>query len=503
MKGMDNKKSEVTFGSRFGFICAALGMAVGTGNIWRFPRVAAANGGAAFIIALTVAVFVWAVPLLIAEMVMARKTGLGVIGATRDFMGKKFTWIGGWLTFAALGIMFYYSVVAGWTMKYFTLASTGALTKPGLDTAAVWESFTTNPSQTILFHLLAMIVGALIIYKGVTDGIEKVTKIMVPTLFVLLVITALRAVTLPGAAKGLEYLFNPDLSYLASGKTWLEAFTQAAWSTGAGWALLMTYAVYTKKEEDLGVNCFLIGFGDVAVALVAGLAVLPTVYALSPTVEAAQAAMGAGNNGLTFIYLTNLFNVMPGGRWFASIFFLALAFAAISSLLSMIEVGVLNLQNAGMSRKKATVWTCTAGFIAGIPSAYSLAFLDNQDWVWGVALLISGLFIAIAMMRYGVEKVRNEEINHPWADIYIGKWWSHCIRLFPVMFALVFGWWVWQAIGWYPDNWWAPFEVFSVGTMVFQWAIVLVVMFLANNWLADKIGKGKLDAPATAEKEAK
>ena len=499
----NNNKNTVTFGSRFGFICAALGMAVGTGNIWRFPRVAAANGGAAFIIALTVAIFVWAVPLLIAEMVMARKTGLGVIGATRDFMGKKFTWIGGWLTFAALGIMFYYSVVAGWTMKYFTMAVSGALTKPGLDTAAAWESFTTTPSQTILFHLIAMVIGAFVIYKGVTEGIEKVTKVMVPALFVLLVITAVRAVTLPGAEKGLEYLFNPDLSYLKSGKTWLEAFTQAAWSTGAGWALLMTYAVYTKKEEDLAVNCFLIGFGDVSMALIAGLAVLPTVYALSPSVEAAQAAMGAGNNGLTFIYLTQLFNVMPAGRWFASIFFLALAFAAISSLLSMIEVGVLNLQNAGMSRKKATIWTCGVGFLAGVPSAYSLAFLDNQDWVWGVALLISGLFVAIAMMRYGVEKARNEDINHQWADIHVGKWWSYCIQLFPVMFTLVFGWWVWQAIGWYPDNWWAPFEVFSVGTMVFQWAIVLIVAYFANDWLANKIGKGILDMPATAEKEAK
>jgi len=500
---MDNKNSNVTFGSRLGFIMAAIGMAVGTGNIWRFPRVAAANGGAAFVIALTVAVFVWAVPLLIGEMIMARKTGLGPIGAARDYMGRKFTWVGGWITFVCLGIMFYYSVVAGWTIKYFTLAASGALTKPGLDTGAAWGAFTSNPAQTILFHLIAMLIGAFVIYKGVTDGIEKFTKIMVPALFVLLVITALRAVTLPGATKGLEYLFNPDLSYLASGKTWLEAFTQAAWSTGAGWGLLMTYAVYTKKEEDLGVNCFLIGFGDVLVALIAGMAVLPTVFSLSPTVEVAQEALAAGNNGLTFIYLTGLFNKMPGGMIFASVFFLALAFAALTSLFSMIEVGVLNLQNAGMSRKKATIWTCLVGFLAGVPSAYSLTFLDNQDWVWGVALLISGLLVAVAMMRYGVEKARTEDINHPWADLHIGKWWTYCIRLFPVMFILVFGWWVWQAIGWYPDNWWHPMETFSVGTMVVQWAILFIVLYLANNWLADKIGKGKLDKPATAEKEAK
>jgi len=497
---MENK---TTFGSRLGFIMAALGMAVGTGNIWRFPRVAAANGGAAFIIALTVAVFVWAVPLLIGEMVMARKTGLGPIGAARDFMGRKFTWVGGWITFVCLGIMFYYSVCAGWTIKYFTLAVSGGLSGPNFDSAAVWNEFLASPAQGILFHAIAMGIGAFVIVKGITDGIEKVTTFMVPSLCILLLVVAIRAITLPGATLGLEYLFNPDLSILASSRVWLEAFTQAAWSTGAGWGLLMAYAAYTKDEEDLGVNCFMIGFGDCAIALLAGMAVLPTVFSLSPTVEAAKEALGAGNNGLTFIYLTSLFNQMPGGRIFASLFFLALAFAALTSLFSMIEVGVINLVNAGMSRKKATLWTCGVGFLAGIPSAVSINFFDNQDWVWGVALLISGLLVSVAMMRYGVEKARQEDINHPWADIKIGKWWSVCIRLFPVMFIIVFGWWVWQSITWYPDNWWAPFETFSPGNMVLEWAILFALVYLGNDWLASKIGKGKLDVPATAEKEAK
>jgi NSS family neurotransmitter:Na+ symporter len=385
--------------------------------------------------------------------------------------------------------MFYYSVVMGWTLKYFVLALQGVFNGE-VDTQAIWSTFTTTPSQTILFHFISMAIGAFIIYKGVTGGIEKASKIMVPTLFVLLVITAIRGLTLPGAAEGIRYLFNPDLSYLLSGKTWLEAFTQAAWSTGAGWALLMTYAVYTKKEEDLGVNCFLVGFGDVVAALFAAMAILPTVFALAPTKEYAYDALAAGNTGLTFIYLPALFKIMPGGYIISVIFFLAMAFAALSSLLSMIEVGVLNLQNAGWGRGKATLFVCGVGFLLGVPSAYSLEFLNNQDWVWGVALLISGLLVSIVVMKYGVEKVRNEEINHPWSDMYIGKWWSVCIRLFPVMFAIVFGWWVWQSIGWYPDSWWNPLETYSPGTMVVQWVIAVIIFLGLNNWLADWIRKG-------------
>ncbi len=483
-----------TFGSRFGFICAAIGMAVGTGNIWRFPRVAAANGGGAFLIALTVAIFVWAIPLLIAEMVIAKKTRLGTVGAIRDFMGKKFTWIGGWLGAAALGIMFYYSVVSGWTIRYFVFALQGAFSNATTPeaTESLWQGFLGSPGQTIFYHLIAMVIGGFIIYKGVSGGIEKATKIMIPTLFVLITALMIRGITLPGATDGLVYLFTPNFGDLANPTVWLEAFTQAAWSTGAGWALLMTYAVYTKEKEDLGVNCFVIGFGDVLIGIIAAMAILPTVYSLSATTEIAEAALGSGNNGLIFVYLTALFGNMPAGTIVAAVFFLALAIAAISSLLSMIEVGVLNLQDAGFSRKKATLWICLVGFLAGIPSAYSINFLDNQDFVWGVALLISGLLISFVMMRYGVDKILAEEINHENSDMKIGAWWGWCIRAFPVMFAVVFGWWMWQSVTWYPDDWWNPLEVFSPGTMLMQWALLIIFMLIFNNKLAGLIRPGRM-----------
>lgn len=488
---MSQRKEQ--WGSRWGFIAASIGMAIGTGNIWRFPRVAAANGGGPFIIAWTIALFVWAIPLLMGEMVMGRKTGLGTIGAFRDFVGRKYTWMGTWIAVVCLGIMFYYSVIMGWCIKYFTLAVSGAF-QPGMTTEAteaIWNTFTTTPSQTIFFHLISMLLAGFIIYKGVTNGIEKASKIMIPILFVLLMAAVVRSLTLPGALQGLEYLFSPKLEMLSNSKIWLEAFTQAAWSTGAGWGFIITYAVYTKQNEDIAGNCLIMGFSDNLAALIAGMTVLPAIYALSPTQEFAQAALSSGNTGITFIYLAQLFTAMPAGGLLAAAFFLAMAIAALSSLLPMIEVGVRNLMDMGLERNKSTLIITISGFLLGIPSAYSLNFLDNQDFVWGIGLLVSGLFVAFALMKYGLEKIRNTVINTEWSDYRIGKWWSICVGLFPIFFTIITGWWLWQAITWYPDNWWNPFEVFSFGTVIFQFIIVLLLALLTNNWLANKITTGR------------
>ncbi|MBF8984450.1 sodium-dependent transporter [Lutibacter sp. B2] len=481
------------WGSRWGFIAAAMGMAIGTGNIWRFPRVVAANGGGPFIIAWTIALFVWAIPLLMGEMVMGRKTGLGTIGAFRDFVGRKFAWMGTWICVICLAIMFYYSVIMGWCIKYFTLAASGTF-KAGMGTEAteaIWNTFTTSPWQTIPLHFISMLIAGVIIYKGVKDGIEKACKIMIPTLFILLIAAAIRSITLPGALKGLEYMFSPRLDMLLDPKIWLAAFTQAAWSTGAGWGFIITYAVYTKRKEDIAGNCMIMGFGNNVGSLIAGLAILPAIFALSPTQAFTNEILASGNTGLTFIYLAQLFPTMPGGRIIGSIFFLAMAIAALSSLLPMIEVGVRNLMDAGFSRKKATITIIVMGMLLGIPSAYSLDFLNNQDWVLGIGLLVSGLFVAFALMKYGLESIRTKMINTEWTDFKIGKWWSVCVRLFPVLFVFITGWWIWQAISWDPENWWKPFEVYSVGTILFQFVIIIFFGLITNNIFTRAIGKGR------------
>lgn len=480
------EREQTFFSSKLGFIIASIAMAVGTGNIWRFPRVAASNGGGAFVIILLVSVVFIMVPLLMSEMVIGRFGRKGTVGSYSDFMGgKSFSWLGAWMGFVCIAIMFYYSVVCGWTLKYVVLSLSGAF-KPGVDTNALWTTFTSNPTETIFYHFVAMAVSLFIIYQGVAKGIEKYTKIFLPGLAVLLVVAAIRALTLPGAWQGVEFLFHVNPADLVNPNVWLQAVTQGAWSTGAGWALLMTYAIYSRPKDDIGASMFVVGLADIGIALIAGLAVLPSVFALSPSLGLDTATvLGSGNTGITFIYMAQLFSTMPGGSIIAVAFFLGLAFAGISSLLAMIEVGVSNLVTAGWERKKAAIYTAVAGFIAGVPSAYSINFLDNQDWVWGVALLISGIFTAWAIMKFGVEKVRTEHINHPGSVFHVGKWYNLCIYLSPVAIGIIFIWWFQQSIDWYGAAWWKPFEVFSTGTMIFQWVVVLIIFLLANKWLGN------------------
>ena len=195
--------------SRWGFILSAIGMAVGAGNIWRFPRVASANGGGAFVVALLIAIFLWAIPLLMAESVWGKVSRMGCIGSFKVMVGEKHTWMGGVLGWVCLAVTFYYAVVMGWCLRYLVYAVMGTI-KPGLDTQALWTAFSTTPGAMVPWHILAMIFATVVILKGVAQGVEKMNKVLIPMLFVLLCILALRAVTLPGAAAGLEFLFKPQ-----------------------------------------------------------------------------------------------------------------------------------------------------------------------------------------------------------------------------------------------------------------------------------------------------
>jgi neurotransmitter:Na+ symporter, NSS family len=479
------------WGSRFAILVAAVSMAVGTGNIWRFPRVAAEWGGGTFLIAVTVGLVVWAVPLLMSEFLMGSRARLGNVGAFRDFMGPRSTWAGAFMALVTIGIMFYYAVVAGWCIRYFVVSATGAI-QPGINGQAYWDDFISDPVETVGYHAVAVGFSAVVVYKGIKGGLERVLKVFLPALLVILLILAFRAVTLPGAELGLRYLFIPEWSSLWSGRLWLEAFTQVAWSTGAGWGLIMVYAVYAREKEDIAVNSGIIAFSDVLVGVIAAAVILGTLFAVAPTQAFADEALAAGNVGLTFIYIVDLLATMPGAVILAPLFFLALALAAVSSLIAMVELGTTNLMNFGVARHRAASYVGVAAFVFGIPSALSIGFLDNQDWVWGVALLISGLLTALAIMKYGVEKARTE-INET-SDVYVGRWWSVCIRLVPVIFLVVFSWWVYQSVRDHPETWWNPFETFSTGTMVVQWLLLFIVVFAMNDFLARRVAAGPMTA---------
>lgn len=470
-------------------LLAMLGMAVGTGNIWRFPRIAASNGGGSFLVAWVVFLLIWSIPLLILEFGMGKGTRRGPIGAMIRTMGEKFAWMGAWVAFTATAIMFYYSVVMGWTLRFFWATVTGEI--PTAVPGAFWEGFA-GSSGALMTHAIAVGMGVFVVAWGVR-GIETAARVLIPSLIVLVVILAVKALTLPGASQGLAFLFTPKLSELANYEIWLQALTQNAWDTGAGWGLVLTYAIYMRRKEDTALNAFVIGFGNNSMSLLAGIMVLCTIYSVMP--ESAGDIVGAGNEGLTFIWVPQLFAQMPGGRFFQGLFFLALSFAAWTSLVAMIELASRILMDLGLERGSAITLVGVSGLLFGAPAALNMDYFANQDWVWGVGLMLSGFFFAVAVLRYGVTEWRETFINHAHSDVKIGAWWDWAIRLVVVQAVVLMLWFLWGARGDDPVATWTLFSPYNVGTVLIQWAIVLVVLILLNGWMVRRVAAHDIGRP--------
>jgi len=268
-------------------------------------------------------------------------------------------------------------------------------------------------------------------------------------------------------------------------RVWLEALSQSAWSTGAGWGLILTYAAYVKEKEKIIVNSTLTGLGNNIASIICGLAVIPTVFALSSSTDQAYAALQSGNQGLTFIYIPQLFNNMLGGEYFTVIFFFALFIAALSSLIAMLELASRLFIDYGYIRKKAVIIVGAVTVIAGFPSAFSLNFFNNQDWVWGVGLLLSGFFFIIFALKYGLQNFKINLIGYKGRNLlYHSGFLRFLIIIMVLEFLLMFFWWFFQSISWYPHTWWNPFGAFTIGTCMMQWIIVLFSGWMLNNKLS-------------------
>lgn len=479
--------SREEFTSRWGLLISVIGIAVGTGNIWRFPRVAAANDGGSFLIPWVAFLFLWSIPLIMAEFAIGKHTRYGTVGSFAVLAGKKFAWMGGFVGLVATAIMFYYSVVAGWCIRYFFMAASGQLV--GAENhEALWNAFVSSGWQPIFFHFCAISAAALVVMRGVVRGIERANRILIPALFALIVVFAVRAVTLPGASEGLAYLFTPRFESLVDHRIWLQALTQNAWDTGAGWGLILTYAVYMRRREDVPLNAALIGLGNNSVSLLAGITIFCTVFATIPE-EAAEVIRtpGPANTGLTFIWIPQLMETLQGGTLLCAFFFLALSFAALSSLISMVELSTRVLMDMKLSRSRALSIVYGATLVMGVPSALSTDFFLNQDWTWGIGLMVSGAFIAWAVLRFGVGRLRSTVINARESDLRVGPWFDAVFRYaIPAQVVILISWWFWQVIQADPGNWWNPFEVESVGTCLLQWSLAIFFLISANRWIAQR-----------------
>jgi NSS family neurotransmitter:Na+ symporter len=489
---------EQRFSSRIALLLSVLGIAVGTGNIWRFPRIVAQNGGddgaGGFLITWVVFLLVWSIPLIIAEYALGQRGRLGVVGTFSRLSNGRLAWMGAFVGFVATAIMCYYAVVNGWCFYYFGAALFGGLPADHEVALASWEAFQASPLPVAL-HALAMGLGGLAILRGVRS-IERISLVLLPTLLAIVVLCVVRALTLPGAFDGLAYLFTPDLSVMADPKTWLEALTQNAWDTGAGWGLILTYAAYMQREHGVVRNAVLTGVGNNTVSLLAATMVFGTVFAVlgaemsRPEVLEVMRNSGPASTGLTFIWMPQLFAQMPLGRVLAVLFFLGLSFAAFTSLISMIELTARALVDWGVRRTRAVAAVAAAGFVFGLPSAMNLDVLGNQDFVWGVALMISGAFIAYLVWRYGTRRL-HAEVSAP-GDWRLPTVWDGLIRwVVPLQAFVLIVWWGWQATttGFVGEGgrWYDPLNPYSLMTCLVQWGIVLAAFVLLNRWMARQV----------------
>ena len=510
------------FSGRLGLIFATIGAAIGTGNIWRFPRMVGANGGGSFLVPWLIFLFLWSVPLIIAEFALGKRSRTGTVGTFRIFAGNRFAWMGLWTAWISTAIGFYYAVVTGWCINYFQTAIRGGLGSE-VDTVQVWNDFLQDPSQVIFFQTLSVLITMAAIWKG-AKAIEKVNVTLMVSLFILLFAALFLSFVMDlddGTLDGFVYMFSIQPEYLTQPETWINGLSQSAWSCSAGMGMAITYSVYMRKDEDTTLNAATMCLANNSISIIAGLTVMMAVFSVS---DDPLGAVSGGSSAITFLVLPEVFAQAPGGPvvqlLMVTMFFLALSFAALTSMISTVELCVRNFVDHGIERKKAVGFTTLAIFLFGLPSAalWILVdadtgvafpqFLEVQDHIWGYGLMFSGLFIAYSIWKYGwnryrvwqdenditgfsfrdyldngVSSFRDDFINTGDNDWWIGKWWDYIMYLgFPIMFGVLI-------LSYFSDlilnvsNPWDPTNADGITIILLFWGITAGLFISMNKYI--------------------
>ncbi len=401
---------------KLGFVLAAAGSAIGLGNIWRFPYMASEGGGGAFVFVYLLCVMGIGVPVLFAELAIGRATERNPVGAFKKLApGTMWPALGGMGVAAGFGILAFYSVIAGWTVGYLWMALTGAF-GPGVDAAAsgaLFGSFIGSPGPAIGLSALFLIITAVVVRGGISGGIEKASKILMPVLLGVLIILLIRAVTLPGGMDGVNYLLRPQLSELTP-QVVVLALGQALFSMSLGMGAMITYGSYFPKDISLPFAGTAVALADMCIALLAGLIIFPALFSAGMDPQ--------GGPGLVFVVLPTVFAQMPLGGFFAILFFASLSIAALTSTISLMEVVVAYLvDERGWARKKAATIIALACFVLAVPSAlsqgavgwlssmpvFNQSFLDVQNILWGnYGLSIGAILITLFVgFKWGTPKM--------------------------------------------------------------------------------------------------
>ena len=406
---MADSRGKDSFSSNFGMIAAAIGSAIGLGNLWRFPYLVGQNGGAAFIIVYLAITLLLCTPILLCEMVIGRRGGGSPRDAYINVTGRK-----RWGTAGILGmltcfmIMSFYVVVGGWTIRYLVMSiAPGFHRGATLDSAAIFSGFVGSNVSPIVYSLIFILLTIAIINLGVQKGIEKTSKLMMPLLFALIVLIGIRSVTLPGAKAGLDYLFRPDFSQFTFGSL-LAALGQSFFSLSLGACMMVTYGAYTPKGSNLTKNAAIITVSDTFFALLAGCAIMPAVFAFG--INPSEGA------GLVFVTLPQIFTQMPLGGLCAILFFITLFLAAISSSVSLFEVMTATIMDVGNARRRTASAIC-AGILLFTGSICSLSqgalrsitiggknIFDQFDYISSNILMTLGGLLAVICVGWVVKK---------------------------------------------------------------------------------------------------
>lgn len=408
--------------SRAGFILAAIGSSVGLGNMWKFPYITGENGGAAFFLLFIVCLLLIGLPVLLAELAIGRSGRGSAATAFIKAGGHK-----GWLAAGLLQvltpfiILSFYVIIAGWTIHYAVISFSGSLFS-NADFGGQFDSFISG-YLPLVWQFVAVVIVGWIVAKGVSNGIEKFNKVLIPAMLVLLVILMIRAISLPGAGAGVSFFLNPDFSQLTT-ESALVALGHAFFSLSLGMGILVTYGSYVDKNQSLGAATVAVGAGDLLYAFIAGLIIFPTTFSFGIAPDQGPK--------LVFVALPAAFSAMPLGFLFGGMFFVLLAIAALTSAVSLLEVPVKYfMERLSWSRSRA-VWVISlAVFIVGLPSALSMGLVPEFningtnlfDWMDFVAsnimLPVGGLLVTIFAGYFWKTAAEASGLKSGWFKIWL------------------------------------------------------------------------------------
>ena len=445
---METKREQ--WSSKMGFILAAVGSAVGLGNIWRFPYLVYSNGGGAFLVPYFVAIITAAIPILILEYTMGHKyRGSTPLALARG--NKKWEWLGWWPTINAFIILSYYSVILSWALKYFTLSfKKGWGNDPNDYFYNEFLNITSSPFEignivwiVLIGIVLLWSVNWFICYKGVKSGIEKLNKVLLPLLIFIMIVIVVKGLTLDGAALGLNKLFTPDWEKVKDLNVWIAAYGQVFFSLSVGMGIMMTYSSYLPKKTDINNSAFMTAFANCGFEFLCAIGVFSILGFMASASNVPVDEVVSGGIGLAFIVFPKVFSIMHGtwGNILGVLFFLCLIFAGLTSTVSLVEaVSAPIIEKTGWSRKKVVTGICSVVCLISIifttgAGLYILDIVDNFINNYGIVSV--GLLEAI-VVGWIIKPKKLREHTNSISYFKIGKWWDVVIKFVtPVILGIM------------------------------------------------------------------